>query len=60
MRKTKWMTRLLNAKNGATMTEYTVIAAVVILVAVIAFTSLGATILAKIFNLVSVMFGGTR
>ena len=55
------MTKLLMIKNiwndrkGATMAEYAVIAAVLILVAVIAFTSLGMTIVSKINDLVAGM-----
>lgn len=45
----------LQEEIGATMAEYAVIAAVVILVAVLAFTSLGATIVAKIYNLAAGM-----
>ena len=50
-------TLLLMFKNrkGATMAEYAVIAAVFILVAVIAFTSLGTTIVSKINDLVAGM-----
>jgi len=46
---------MLKNKKGATMAEYAVIAAVLILVAVIAFTSLGTTIVAKINDLVAGM-----
>jgi Flp pilus assembly pilin Flp len=46
---------MLNDRKGATMAEYAVIAAVLILVAIIAFTSLGSTIVAKINDLVSNM-----
>ena len=42
-------------RKGATMAEYAVIAAVLILVAIVAFTSLGTTIAAKISDLVSGM-----
>jgi Flp pilus assembly pilin Flp len=45
----------LKDKKGATMAEYAVIAAVLILVAVIAFTSLGSTIVSKINDLVAGM-----
>ena len=45
----------LRSKKGATMAEYAVIAAVLILVAVIAFTSLGTTIVSKINVLVAGM-----
>jgi len=45
----------LKDKKGATMAEYAVIAAVLILVAVIAFTSLGTTIVGKINDLVAGM-----
>jgi len=45
----------LRSKKGATMAEYAVIAAVLILVAVIAFTSLGTTIVSKINDLVAGM-----
>jgi Flp pilus assembly pilin Flp len=46
---------LLRNRKGATMAEYAVIAAVLILVAIVAFTSLGTTIVAKIGDLVSGM-----
>ena len=46
---------LYRSRKGATMAEYAVIAAVLILVAIIAFTSLGTTIVAKINDLVSNM-----
>ena len=46
---------MLKDRKGATMAEYAVIAAVLILVAIIAFTSLGTTIVAKINDLVSNM-----
>jgi Flp pilus assembly pilin Flp len=46
---------LMRNRKGATMAEYAVIAAVLILVAIIAFTSLGTTIVAKINDLVSNM-----
>ena len=42
-------------RKGATMAEYAVIAAVLILVAIIAFTSLGTTIVAKVDSLVAGM-----
>ena len=42
-------------RKGATMAEYAVIAAVLILVAILAFTSLGSTIAAKIQLLVAGM-----
>ena len=42
-------------RKGATMAEYAVIAAVLILVAVVAFTSLGSTIVGKINDLVAGM-----
>ena len=42
-------------EKGATMAEYAVIAAVLILVAIVAFTSLGSTIAAKVGELVSGM-----
>ncbi len=45
-----WM---LRDRRGATMAEYAVIAAVLILVAILAFTSLGSTIAAKVGELVS-------
>jgi Flp pilus assembly pilin Flp len=44
-----------NDREGATMAEYAVIAAVLILVAVVAFTSLGTTIVSKINDLVAGM-----
>jgi len=44
-----WM---LRDREGATMAEYAVIAAVLILVAIVAFTSLGNTIVAKVQELV--------
>ena len=47
--------RMLEDRKGATMAEYAVIAAVLILVAIVAFTSLGSTIVAKINDLVSNM-----
>ena len=46
---------MLKDSKGATMAEYAVIAAVLILVAVIAFTSLGTTIVGKINDLVAGM-----
>ena len=46
---------MLKDRKGATMAEYAVIAAVLILVAIVAFTSLGSTIVAKINDLVSNM-----
>ena len=46
---------LLKNRKGATMAEYAVIAAVLILVAIVAFTSLGTTIVAKIGDLVAGM-----
>ena len=46
---------MLKNRKGATMAEYAVIAAVLILVAIIAFTSLGTTIVSKINDLVSNM-----
>jgi Flp pilus assembly pilin Flp len=46
---------LLRNRKGATMAEYAVIAAVLILVAIVAFTSLGAMIVTKIGALVSGM-----
>jgi Flp pilus assembly pilin Flp len=46
---------MLKNRKGATMAEYAVIAAVLILVAVIAFTSLGSTIVSKINDLVAGM-----
>jgi len=46
---------MLKNRKGATMAEYAVIAAVLILVAVIAFTSLGTTIVSKINDLVAGM-----
>jgi pilus assembly protein Flp/PilA len=46
---------MLKNRKGATMAEYAVIAAVLILVAIVAFTSLGSTIVAKINSLVSGM-----
>ena len=42
-------------RKGATMAEYAVIAAVLILVAIIAFTSLGSTIVSKVNDLVTNM-----
>ena len=44
---------MLRDRKGATMAEYAVIAAVLILVAILAFTSLGSTIAAKVGDLVS-------
>ena len=52
------MTRLysfIKDRKGATMAEYAVIAAVLILVAVFAFTTLGSTIVEKIGDLVAGM-----
>jgi Flp pilus assembly pilin Flp len=46
---------MLEDRKGATMAEYAVIAAVLILVAIVAFTSLGTTIVGKINDLVSNM-----
>ena len=46
---------MLKDRKGATMAEYAVIAAVLILVAIIAFTSLGSTIVAKVNELVTGM-----
>jgi Flp pilus assembly pilin Flp len=46
---------VLRNRKGATMAEYAVIAAVLILVAIVAFTSLGTTIVAKIGDLVAGM-----
>ena len=46
---------ILRDRKGATMAEYAVIAAVLILVAIVAFTSLGTTIVAKIGDLVAGM-----
>jgi Flp pilus assembly pilin Flp len=46
---------MLEDRKGATMAEYAVIAAVLILVAIVAFTSLGSTIVSKINDLVSNM-----
>jgi len=46
---------MLKDRKGATMAEYAVIAAVLIVVAIVAFTSLGTTILAKINELVAGM-----
>jgi len=46
---------MLKDRKGATMAEYAVIAAVLILVAIVAFTSLGSTIVSKINDLVSNM-----
>jgi Flp pilus assembly pilin Flp len=46
---------MLTDRKGATMAEYAVIAAVLILVAIVAFTSLGSTIVAKIEALVAGM-----
>jgi Flp pilus assembly pilin Flp len=51
----KTLLTFLNDREGATMAEYAVIAAVLILVAVIAFTSLGSTIVSKINDLVAGM-----
>ena len=47
--------KLFKSRKGATMAEYAVIAAVLILVAIVAFTSLGATIVDKIGSLVAGM-----
>jgi len=49
------ISNMLKDRRGATMAEYAVIAAVLILVAVIAFTSLGTTIVGKINDLVAGM-----
>jgi len=46
---------MLKDRKGATMAEYAVIAAVLILVAIVAFTNLGTTIVAKIDSLVAGM-----
>jgi pilus assembly protein Flp/PilA len=46
---------MLRNRKGATMTEYAVIAAVVIVVAILAFSGLGTTIVAKIGELVAGM-----
>ena len=46
---------MLKDRKGATMAEYAVIAAVLILVAIVAFTSLGSTIVSKIQALVAGM-----
>ncbi len=46
---------MLKDRKGATMAEYAVIAAVLILVAIIAFTSLGTTIVGKVNDLVAGM-----
>ncbi len=46
---------MLKDREGATMAEYAVIAAVLILVAIVAFTSLGSTIVSKINDLVTNM-----
>ena len=46
---------MLKSRKGATMAEYAVIAAVLILVAIVAFTSLGSTIVSKIGDLVAGM-----
>ena len=46
---------MFREEKGATMAEYAVIAAVLILVAILAFTSLGSTIAAKVGELVSGM-----
>ncbi len=43
--------------KGATMAEYAVIAAVLILIAILAFSGLGNTIVAKVNELVSGMTG---
>lgn len=43
---------LLHENTGATMAEYAVIAAVLILIAIIAFTGLGTTIRDAVSNLV--------
>jgi len=48
---------MLKDRKGATMAEYAVIAAVLILVAILAFTNLGATIASEIGRLVSGMGG---
>jgi pilus assembly protein Flp/PilA len=49
---------MLKESKGATMAEYAVIAAVLILIAIVAFSGLGATIVAKINELVGGMGGG--
>ena len=51
----KALLHFFNDREGATMAEYAVIAAVLILVAVVAFTSLGTTIVSKINDLVAGM-----
>ncbi len=48
---------LLKDRRGATMAEYAVIAAVLILIAILAFSGLGNTIVAKVNELVSGMTG---
>jgi len=49
---------LLKDRKAATMAEYAVIAAVLILVAILAFTNLGSQIASEIGRLVSGMGGG--
>jgi len=49
---------MLKDRKGATMAEYAVIAAVLILVAILAFTNLGSQIASEIGRLVSGMGGG--
>jgi Flp pilus assembly pilin Flp len=49
------MKQFIMNRKGATMAEYAVIAAVLILVAIIAFTNLGNTIVAKVGELVAGM-----
>jgi len=55
MKKLFVLYNMITDRKGATMAEYAVIAAVLILVAVIAFTSLGSTIVGKINDLVAGM-----
>jgi len=46
---------MLKDRKGATMAEYAVIAAVLILIAIVAFSGLGNTIVTKVNELVSGM-----
>lgn len=48
---------MLKDRKGATMAEYAVIAAVLILIAIVAFSGLGNTIVSKVGELVSGMSG---
>ena len=45
-------------RKGATMAEYAVIAAVLILIAIVAFSGLGTTIVSKVNELVNGMSAG--